>query len=372
MATATVSINQDFLEENAREMREVLARSFSEARRRLDEREAQLSLQLEEKINEVKIHNKSNIKDREQLKSVLELMQSGLSSNNLQETGNEAVKPIIERLDKLEMEQMRIQLNWSPHNLYQEISKIGEVCTTYNDKSLTEISSELSEYNVNEEILILPPYRHQKQEINSLLRRPFQKGEYFYLIHIRWFKQWMCYVGYDNWDKSNAGNEEIKPGPIDNTSLLDQGKLRRHQVDEIDYKLVPEEAWYKLLSWYGIGRDSIGIKRQVIEYGKFVKRCKVEVYFLELKACLYPKESEFKIVTISRCDTIHTLDMLIRQIFNIESTKHTRVYNRNMTYTYELIKDMNLEAHDVELLYGQCITLEVQNMDGTWPRKSRI
>ena len=119
MATATVSINQDLLGENAREIREVLTRSFSEARRRLDEREAQLSLQLEEKINEVNIHNKSNIKDREQLKSVLEYMQSSLSSNSLQETGNDAIKPIIEKIDKLEMEQERIQLNLSPHNLYE-------------------------------------------------------------------------------------------------------------------------------------------------------------------------------------------------------------------------------------------------------------
>ena len=103
---------------------------------------------------------------------------------------------------------------------------------------------------------------------------------------------------------SNAGDENINPGPINNTSLLDQAKLRRGQIDEIDYKLVPEEAWYKLLSWYGIGRDSISIRRQVVEYGKFVKQCKVEVYPLELKACLYPKESDFIIVTMSRCDTI--------------------------------------------------------------------
>ena len=105
MATATVSIDQDnLIEENAREVREILAHSFTEARRRLDEREAQLSLQLEEKINEIKIHNKSSITDRRQLKSVLELMQSSLSSNTLQETGNEAVKPIIEKIDKLERE----------------------------------------------------------------------------------------------------------------------------------------------------------------------------------------------------------------------------------------------------------------------------
>ena len=58
MVITSISINQDLLEKNAREIREVLTRSFSEARRRLDEREAQLSLQLEEKINEVNIHNK--------------------------------------------------------------------------------------------------------------------------------------------------------------------------------------------------------------------------------------------------------------------------------------------------------------------------
>ena len=327
MATATVSIKQDLLEENAREMREVLARSFSEARRRLDEREAQLSLQLEEKINEVNIHNKSDIKDREQLKSVLEFMRSGLSSNTLQETENDAIKPIIEKIDKLEMDQLRIQLNWCPNNLYEEINKIGEVCTTYITKSLTEIPSELSECDFNEGILIQLPYQQQKLEIHSLLCRPLQKGKYWYLIGIRWYKQWKRYVGYDNWDKSNAGDEFIKPGAIDNTSFLNQGKLR-DKVDETDYKLVPEEAWYKLLSWYGISRDSIGIRRQVIEYGKFCKQCKVEVYPLELKVCLYPNENYFKSVILSRCDTIQTLDKLIRQVYSIESIKHTRLYYR--------------------------------------------
>ena len=131
MATATVLIDKDnLLEENAREMREILASSFSEARRRLDEREAQLSLRLEEKVNEVRIHNKSNNTDREQLKSVLEFMQSGLSSNTLKETGNEATKPILEKINKLESEQLEIQFNWSPQNLYEEINKMGEVCTT--------------------------------------------------------------------------------------------------------------------------------------------------------------------------------------------------------------------------------------------------
>ena len=216
----------------------------------------------------------------------------------------------------------------------------------------------------------LPPYEQQKQEIHTLLCRPLQDRDFWYLINITWYKQWKRYVGYDNWDMSNAGEEVINPGPIDNTSLLDQGKLRRDLVDEIDYKLVPEEAWRKLLSWYGIvsGRDSMGIRRQVVMYGKFVKHCNVEVYPLKLKICLYPNESDFKIVSISRCDTMHTLDKFIREVFNIESTKRSRLYNRYMTYTYKIIKDMNLEAHEIGLFDGQCILLEMQNEDGTWPR----
>ena len=146
--------------------------------------------------------------------------------------------------------------------------------------------------------------------------------------------------------------------------MLDQGKLRRDQVNELDYTLVPEEAWYQLVSWYGIGRDSIGIRRQVVEYGKFVKQCKVEVYPLKLKACLYHDEEDYKIVTMSRCDTIQTLDKLIRQVYNIESTKHTRVYKKNNRLpSYELIRNMNLKAMDVGLFEEQFVLLVVQNAD---------
>ena len=63
----------------------------------------------------------------------------------------------------------------------------------------------------------------------------------------------------------------------------------------------------------------------MIEYGKSVKQCKVQAYPLELMAYLYPNENDYKIVTLSRCDTIHTLVSLIRQVYSIESTKHTRV-----------------------------------------------
>ena len=93
---------------------------------------------------------------------------------------------------------------------------------------------------------------------------------------------------------------------------------------------VPELAWDKLLSSYDINEGSVKIRRQVVEYDWYVKWCKVEVYLLELKYFLYPNESNFRIVTISRCDTIRTLDNKIRKVYNIDSKKQTQIYNNHV------------------------------------------
>ena len=105
-----------------------------------------------------------------------------------------------------------------------------------------------------------PPFDIQRNEINSLLSKPLQTGQKWFLVHIRWFKQWMRFVGDDSWDRASAGKEVARPGPIDNSNLLEHHKLRRHQVNELDYKLC---------AWYGIMPDSIPISRRVVECGKF-------------------------------------------------------------------------------------------------------
>ena len=248
------------IEENIREQREILSRCFSEARRRLDEREAQLSLQFEEKIKEIKIHTKKIATDIHQLNSALEQLQACLSSNTLQETGNDAIKPIKNKIGMLEREELRVQFNWSPHNLYSEINKIGETTTIPARIQFTCISED----NIREQsyfkVVTPPPYEQQKQEISSILTKPFQKGD-LYVIHLKWFNEWRHYVGYDDCDKSVAGEEVAKPGPIDNTSLLDQDKFGKLLGEGKDHQLVPEEAWYKLLSWYRI--KSMGMKKKI-------------------------------------------------------------------------------------------------------------
>lgn len=59
--------------------------------------------------------------------------------------------------------------------------------------------------------------------------------------------------------------------------------MKENLIDGLDYNLVPEEAWHKLVSWYGISSDQQSLQRKVVEHGMYVKSCKVEVYLMEFK-----------------------------------------------------------------------------------------
>lgn len=41
-----------------------------------------------------------------------------------------------------------------------------------------------------------------------------------YLVDSRWFKQWKKYVDFESWDKYHMGDQNVYPGPIDNSGLL--------------------------------------------------------------------------------------------------------------------------------------------------------
>ena len=80
--------------------------------------------------------------------------------------------------------------------------------------------------------------------------------------------------------------------------------LNEHLHEELHYTLVPEEAWEKLVGWYGMADDSRPIARKVVEYGMYTKHLKVEVYILKFKLCVYPKLDEHVIEELSRLDTV--------------------------------------------------------------------
>ncbi|ESO84311.1 hypothetical protein LOTGIDRAFT_132462 [Lottia gigantea] len=217
-----------------------------------------------------------------------------------------------------------------------------------------------------------PICQTQKDEIRNCLNQQLRKDDIWYLLDTKWYKQWKKYVGYDNWDSGNAGEESANPGPIDNSPLLkEDGTLQEHLSEDLDYHLLPKDAWNKLVSWYGIIQGQEAISRGVIEQGMFVKHCKVEVYLLELKLCENSNLDKTVARQFSRASTIAELEKRMKKEYNIPEEKEVRIWNRYMSNTYEHLSKMENTLQDSGLYPGQVIVIEQKNEDGTWPRPAK-
>ncbi|XP_075289205.1 ubiquitin carboxyl-terminal hydrolase 4 isoform X2 [Opisthocomus hoazin] len=210
----------------------------------------------------------------------------------------------------------------------------------------------------------------QRAELGPLLATALRPGDSWYLVDSRWFKQWKKYVGFDSWDMFGAGDPGLFPGPIDNSGLFgdpETQSLKEHLIDELDYVLVPTEAWDKLVAWYGCIDGQQPIVRKVVEYGLFVKHYKVEVYLLELKLCESSNPDNMISCHFSKADTVATIEKEMRKLFNIPAEKETRLWNRYMSNTYEQLSKLDSTVQDAGLYQGQVVLIEVKKEDGTWP-----
>uniref|UniRef100_A0A3Q1EI65 Ubiquitin carboxyl-terminal hydrolase n=1 Tax=Acanthochromis polyacanthus TaxID=80966 RepID=A0A3Q1EI65_9TELE len=217
-----------------------------------------------------------------------------------------------------------------------------------------------------------PSTESQKQAIGSLLKTTLRKGDEWYLIDSRWFKQWKKYVGFDSWDMYNVGERSLYPGPIDNSGLFSDQEtqaLKEHLIDELDYVLVPTEAWNKLVSWYACLEGQRPIVRKVVEHGMFVKHCKVEVYLLELNLC--ENDNMDNVITrhFSKADTIDTIEKEMRTLFNIPSEKETRLWNKYMSNTYEQLNKPDSTVQDAGLFQGQVMSTLCHSNNNEIPNK---
>uniref|UniRef100_A0A4W5L5G6 Ubiquitin carboxyl-terminal hydrolase n=1 Tax=Hucho hucho TaxID=62062 RepID=A0A4W5L5G6_9TELE len=192
-------------------------------------------------------------------------------------------------------------------------------------------------------------------------------------VSYRWFKQWKKYVGFDSWDMYNVGEHSLYPGPVDNSGLFSDHEtqiLKEHLIDELDYVLVPTEAWNKFVSWYGCLEGQRPIVRKVVEHGMFVKHCKVEVYLLELNLCENDNMDNVVTCHFSKADTIDTIEKEMRSLFEIPAGKETRLWNKYMSNTYEQLNKPDSTVQDAGLFQGQVLVIECKNEDGTWPRQA--
>ena len=186
-------------------------------------------------------------------------------------------------------------------------------------------------------------------------------------------KQWKKYVGYDGRDQNYTGQESANPGPVDNSTLFrgyyhyatiigshdnlctdsSTEKIKDRLMEELDYTLLPERAWYKLTSWYGLSRNSRPLARKVVEHGMYIKTIKVEVYLLEFNLSVHPNLNITKTRSFSRADSVGDLEAAIREEFQVDQAAECRVWHRFMTHTYELLSNRFQTLLDADLYNGQ-------------------
>uniref|UniRef100_A0A674BID3 Ubiquitin carboxyl-terminal hydrolase n=1 Tax=Salmo trutta TaxID=8032 RepID=A0A674BID3_SALTR len=198
----------------------------------------------------------------------------------------------------------------------------------------------------------------QRGEVAALLKTQLRKGDTWYLVDSHWFKQWKKYVGFDSWDKYQMGDQNVYPGPVDNSGLLTNGDvlaIKEHLIDELDYILIPTEGWNKLVSWYPLMEGQEPISRKV-----FLMFCILNVCGMLLICYL---------CSITSCDA-DTIEKEMRKLFSIPDEKETRLWNKYMSNTFEPLNKPDSTIQDAGLYQGQVLVIEQKNEDGSWPRGS--
>eukprot|EP00455_Lapot_gusevi_P009468 TRINITY_DN1423_c0_g1_i5.p1 TRINITY_DN1423_c0_g1~~TRINITY_DN1423_c0_g1_i5.p1 ORF type:complete len:919 (+),score=331.64 TRINITY_DN1423_c0_g1_i5:79-2835(+) len=125
----------------------------------------------------------------------------------------------------------------------------------------------------------------EREQIKALHEKPLKEGDTWHLVDSRWWRMWVQYSGFE----SNVADEASRPGPIDNESLQGEKalELKADLTENLDYVLLSQEQWEKLVGWYGGGPD---FPRKVIAIG-LQRMCQIEMYPVILQVVRADAES---------------------------------------------------------------------------------
>ena len=124
----------------------------------------------------------------------------------------------------------------------------------------------------------------RKEIIEKALKKSLVQDDTWYLIDSQWFRQLKKYLGLDH-SLGTEGSANTHPGPIDNGPLFQEnsetpGLIKDGLIDELEYDLVPDEAWKALVEEFGLTDGQPPISRKVIRIFSF-KEKKMLKYILQ-------------------------------------------------------------------------------------------
>eukprot|EP00929_Paragymnodinium_shiwhaense_P097776 TRINITY_DN59371_c0_g1_i1.p1 TRINITY_DN59371_c0_g1~~TRINITY_DN59371_c0_g1_i1.p1 ORF type:complete len:2293 (+),score=533.78 TRINITY_DN59371_c0_g1_i1:227-7105(+) len=168
-----------------------------------------------------------------------------------------------------------------------------------------------------------------------------------------------------------------RPPEIDNSDLEGEhkGELKMNLVEHLDYELIPEEMWLKLVEWYGGGP---AILRKVICMGEDGQP-QVELYPPLLLVVVagesgQPMPQFSRRFFISRQSSLEeVLQMLADKL--TRPVDKSRLWHRRQGEQWRLVEQMNIMLD--EFLEGKvwdagAFMLETQKPTGEWPRDAAV
>jgi hypothetical protein len=129
-----------------------------------------------------------------------------------------------------------------------------------------------------------------------------------------------------------------------NCFLIDDSAvdLKVGMIDQLDYHLLPSEAWEKLSKWYGVLDRQKALERKVISQGHYVKHLKVEVYLTDVKLSLFTEQDRVVVKKFSKtsklgehCDLIDLLLSLLPYNWTVTNISNFETMARSLeVYVY--------------------------------------
>ncbi|KAK8893613.1 hypothetical protein M9Y10_022038 [Tritrichomonas musculus] len=191
----------------------------------------------------------------------------------------------------------------------------------------------------------IPPREQQKETIKKIEEGSLKIGEKVCPIAEEWYSKWKYNVGYDQGTEPNY----TELGPIDNTKIIYNGRLRKVVSEEQDYLLLRKESYDILEKWYTGGPT---IVLDVIPDNR--GRPTVVKSYIKIEANYKKDKKEIEIHKFMKISEVHKL---IRSEFKVADTLKTCLRDYlNHHVSQEL--DDNKYVDDYAIIRGEQILLD--------------
>ena len=191
-------------------------------------------------------------------------------------------------------------------------------------------------------------------------------NELFFVIAKAWWSSWIQYINSGDMGDSNNVLHAHRPGPINNSNLLEQDQLRLHAnlTEKKEYMIITEPLWDALYHWYGGGPI---ISRRVIK--AYNKKLELELYTLLLHICVCNKNGipePCDQLLSSKVQTVERVKKRICQILDYD-VHRSRLWVLDNDYDDALLlKNERQTLEELELCEEPMILIEGMNENGKY------